>query len=151
SVSTIAQSVVTINTVNVPTLATRSASTTVELGSGESFAIAGLLQNNSTNTIDKFPWLGDVPILGTLFRSNQFRNDESELVIIVTPYIIKPVKNASKLVTPSEGMEEPNDVERIIGGRLYSPKENKGRDSSEVMNAPVAKLKIYGNPGYITE
>ena len=68
----------------------RRAETTVELGSGESFALAGLLQNTTEQDISKVPWLGDIPILGQLFRSDQFQHNETELVIIVTPYLVKP-------------------------------------------------------------
>ena len=75
----------------VPALTTRRAETTVELGSGQSFMIAGLLQNSNSNSIEKAPFLGDIPVLGALFRSTKFQRDETELVIIVTPYLVKPV------------------------------------------------------------
>ena len=74
----------------VPALTTRRAETTVELGSGQSFMIAGLLQNRNANSVEKAPFLGDLPILGTLFRSTSYRRDETELVIIVTPYLVRP-------------------------------------------------------------
>jgi len=82
---------VTFGQVQVPALTTRRAETTVELASGQSFAIAGLLQNNSQEAIKKTPGLGDVPILGALFKSERFQRKETELVIIVTPYIVKPI------------------------------------------------------------
>ena len=63
----------------------------MELGSGQSFMIGGLLQNSHNNSIDKAPFLGDLPILGALFRSNSFQRNETELVIIITPYLVKPV------------------------------------------------------------
>ena len=82
---------VTFGQVQVPALTTRRAETTVELASGQSFAIAGLLQNNSQDAIKKTPGLGDVPILGALFKSKRFQRKETELVIIVTPYIVQPI------------------------------------------------------------
>src|SRR4029077_10113779 len=83
--------------INVPALTTRRAETTIELSSGQSFAIAGLLQNNITQDLNKFPWLGDVPVLGSLFRSTAFQHDESELGVIVTPYIVRPTHTANPL------------------------------------------------------
>ena len=74
----------------VPGLTTRKASTRVELKDGQSFAIAGLLDNRVRETIHKFPLLGDIPILGALFRSSSFQKNETELVIVVTPHLVKP-------------------------------------------------------------
>ena len=110
----------------IPSLTTRKASTTVELGSGQSFAIAGLIQNNMTHTLNKVPGLADIPILGALFRSDKFRRDESELVIIVTPYIVKPVSN-HRLALPTDGLTPPTDIDRVILGRLYRPSLNRRR------------------------
>ena len=81
----------------MPALTTRRAETTVELGSGQSFMIAGLLRNSNTNNVDKAPFLGDLPILGALFRSTKYRRAETELVIIVTPYLVRPVSNQMAL------------------------------------------------------
>ncbi|NQU69980.1 MAG: type II and III secretion system protein family protein, partial [Rhodospirillales bacterium] len=111
---------VSIQGFSIPSLTTRRAETTVELGSGQSFAIAGLIQNNINSNVDKFPGLGDVPMLGSLFRSNKFQRSETELVIIVTPYIVRPV-SSRKLVTPIEGLTPPNDVDRILHGRTHRP------------------------------
>ncbi|MDB5449045.1 MAG: pilus assembly protein CpaC [Phenylobacterium sp.] len=91
---------ITLNGITVPALTTRRAETTVDLASGQSFAIGGLLQNTVTQNVRKFPALGDAPILGALFRSKQFQKNESELVIIVTPYLVKPV--SQKLATPTD-------------------------------------------------
>jgi pilus assembly protein CpaC len=106
--------------ISVPSLTTRRAETTVELGSGQSFAVAGLLQNNLTHDLHKFPWLGDVPVLGTLFRSDRFQRDETELVIIVTPYIVRPASD-KRMAAPTDGYVSPNDAERVIGGATYRP------------------------------
>lgn len=108
---------VTLNTYVIPSLTTRRAETTVELGSGQSFAIAGLLQNNVTHDISKFPGLADIPVIGGLFKSDRFQRDESELVIIITPYIVKPV-SSNKLAAPTDGFAPPHDIERIFTGGL---------------------------------
>ncbi|RYE75123.1 MAG: secretion system protein, partial [Oxalobacteraceae bacterium] len=107
----------------VPALTTRRAETTIELGSGESMMIAGLLQNTHNNVIDKAPGLGDVPILGALFRSNSFQRNETELVIVITPYLVKPV-NASEIVLPTDGYKAPDDFQRILGGQLSGSTPN---------------------------
>ena len=103
----------------IPALTTRRAETTVELGSGQSFAIAGLMQNNITHDLNKFPGLGDVPVLGMLFRSDRFQRNESELVIIVTPYIVRPV--STPMAAPTDGLVPPTDTDRILRGQLYRP------------------------------
>ncbi|WP_155645740.1 type II and III secretion system protein family protein [Erythrobacter donghaensis] len=104
---------VTLNGFQVPALTVRRAETTVELGSGESFMIAGLLSNNSRNLVDKAPGLGDVPVLGNLFKSSNFRKGETELVIVVTPYLVKPV-NANDIKLPTDGYRSPDDLQRLI-------------------------------------
>ncbi len=116
---------VTLNDFDIPSLTTRRAETTVELASGQSFAIAGLLQNNITQDLSKFPGLGDVPVLGSLFRSDRFQRDETELVIIVTPYLVKPVSNR-KLASPTDGFMPPHDVERFFGKGMFRRKSEKG-------------------------
>ncbi len=107
-----------LNNFLVPALTTRRAETTVELGSGQSFMIGGLLRTHSTNDITKAPFLGDLPVLGALFRSTAFRRDETELVIIVTPYLVRPVSN--QLATPIDGFRAPNDAQEVIMGQTYS-------------------------------
>jgi len=97
---------VTIGNVQVPGLTTRRVETTVELASGQSFAIAGLLQDNSQELIKKTPGLGDLPILGALFKSERFERNETELVIIVTPYLVKPVSD-NNLVLPTDPYRQP--------------------------------------------
>jgi len=109
---------VSLNGYTVPALTTRRAETTVELGSGQSFMIAGLLRNTAQNSIDKAPFLGDLPILGTLFRSTSFKREETELVVIVTPYLVRPV--SGQLATPVDGYRVPNDLQRDFGGQSFS-------------------------------
>ncbi len=110
---------VTLGGNSIPALITRRAETTVELGSGESLVIGGLLQNNHDNSITKTPGLGDVPILGSLFRSNGFKREETELVIVVTPYLVRPV-NANQIVLPTDGYLAPTDLGRVFMGQLQS-------------------------------
>jgi pilus assembly protein CpaC len=105
------------NTVTIPALTVRRAETTVDLASGESFALAGLLQNTTEQDVSKIPWLGDVPILGQLFRSNLFQHNETELVIIVTPYLVKPSQTV--LATPTDGFVLPHDAERYATSDTY--------------------------------
>lgn len=98
----------------IPALTVRRAETTIELGSGQSFMIAGLLQNGAQNTLTKMPGVGDVPILGSLFRSTRYRKGETELVIVVTPYLVNPV-NANDIKLPTDGFQTPNDIQRLLG------------------------------------
>ena len=104
---------VTLNGFQVPGLTTRRAETTIELGSGQSFMIAGLLSNNIQNQVDKTPLLGDIPVLGNLFKSRSFRRGETELVIIVTPYLVKPV-NANDIVLPTDGLRAATDPQQYL-------------------------------------
>ncbi|MEO1969762.1 MAG: type II and III secretion system protein family protein [Sphingomonadaceae bacterium] len=108
------QGAVTINGFQIPALTTRRAETTIELGSGQSFMIAGLMSSNSQNSITKAPGLGDVPILGNLFRSTNFQRGETELVIVVTPYLVKPVDDHD-IHLPTDGYRAPNEAQRLLG------------------------------------
>ncbi|MEI6730547.1 MAG: type II and III secretion system protein family protein, partial [Pseudomonadota bacterium] len=129
---------------NIPALQTRKASTTVELGSGQSFAIAGLLQNDRSNDITKFPFLGDMPILGTLFRSNQFQHNQTELVLIVTPYIVGAVDRNKDLHDPIEGLAMPSDAERILLGKLY-----KEQPAGKMIESENIRPHLHGAAGYV--
>jgi pilus assembly protein CpaC len=115
---------IVIDGITVPALTTRRAETTVELGSGQSFAIAGLLQNNVTQDLEKFPGLGDLPVLGALFRSSRFQRNETELVIIVTPYLVRPVSGRA-MMAATDGFVAPNDSERYLEGANYRPQPPK--------------------------
>lgn len=108
------QGAVTLNGFQVPSLTIRRTETTIELGSGQSFMIAGLMSNNSQNLIDKAPGVGDIPILGNLFRSRSYRKGETELVIIVTPYLVKPV-DANQIKLPTDGFKAANEIQQLIG------------------------------------
>jgi pilus assembly protein CpaC len=102
------------NNFSVSALTVRSAETTIELGSGQSFMIAGLLRNNAQDTITKMPGAGDIPILGSLFRSTSFRKGETELVIIVTPYLVNPV-NANEIKLPTDGFKTATALQQFLG------------------------------------
>jgi len=109
-----------LNGFSVPGLTTRRAETTVELGSGQSFMIGGLLRNSNGNSTDKAPLLGSLPIIGALFRSNSFKRNETELVIVITPYLVRPV-NASQIALPTDGFRAATGMERVfLDAREYS-------------------------------
>jgi pilus assembly protein CpaC len=102
------------STIQVPALTVRRAESTVELGSGQSFALAGLLQQTTTDNGAGVPGLGDTPLLGALFRDSQFQHQEQELVIVVTPYIVRPVNNVAALHLPTDNYTPPTDLERLL-------------------------------------
>ena len=108
------QGSVTLNGFQIPALTIRRAETTVELGSGQSFMIAGLMSNNSQNSLEKTPGLGDMPILGNLFRSRNYRRGETELVIIVTPYLVEPV-SAGEIKLPTDGYRAATEIQQLLG------------------------------------
>ncbi|HEX7783593.1 MAG TPA: type II and III secretion system protein family protein [Sphingobium sp.] len=97
----------------VPALKSRSAETTVELGSGQAFMIAGLLTSDTANNIDKVPGIGNIPVLGSLFKSRSFQRNETELVIVVTPYLVKPM-NATEVHLPTDGFRNATEAQGLI-------------------------------------
>jgi pilus assembly protein CpaC len=129
-------------TVTIPGIRTRKAATTIELGTGQSFAIAGLLQSTSSQDINKFPWLGDIPVLGSLFKSDAYQRSETELVIIITPYFVEPTSN--KLQTPLTARVPPTDVDRLLMQRYNHPTPPRrlsvGRETAPV--GPTAGFKL---------
>ncbi len=108
---------IVVNDTQLPGLTVRRTETTVELGSGQSFVLGGLMQNIVVQDISKIPWLGDIPILGQLFRSERFRRRETELVIIVTPYLVQPA--GARLATPVDGFRAPHDAQRVTDAGVY--------------------------------
>lgn len=100
--------------IQIPALTVRRAETTVELGSGQSFAIAGLLQDNARSLGRALPAIGEVPVLGALFRSDRFQRNETELVIIITPYVVQPASDPTSLRAPTDGYVPPGDLERVL-------------------------------------
>jgi len=151
-VSAISQdnAVSTASGVSVPSFTTRRASTTVDLGSGQTFAIAGLLQNDQSNNISKFPFLGDLPVIGMLFRSSQFQSDQTELVILVTPYIVKPVNDPEKLATPLDGMTPASDYDRIVLGKLSGETPMQPDSAKPTAESPSSVFSgIGGQAGFL--
>lgn len=119
------------NGITVPAISTRRAGTSVELGDGQSFAIAGLMQSNMKNAISQFPFLGNLPVLGALFRSTDFQRDESELVLVVTAHLVKPV-DGRQLAAPTDVFTPPSDIDQYLLGRL----EGKGKERRSSTPAP---------------
>ena len=110
-----------LNGVSIPGVQTRRASTVLELRDGESFAIAGLLQQDFETTVRQVPILGSIPIIGTLFRSTEFQKGETELLIVVTPRLVAPIK-PSQVRLPTDRIEDPIPAEVILNGVAYNPK-----------------------------
>jgi pilus assembly protein CpaC len=108
---------VVIDGTTVPGLITRKASTTLELRDGQTFMLGGLLQNTSSTTQDMIPWVGDVPVLGALFRSAQYQKNETDLVIIVTPHIVHPLRPTDVVRTPLDNTLPANDVDFFLMGQ----------------------------------
>ncbi len=127
------------SSISIPALTVRRADTTVELGSGQSFAIAGLLQSNITRDTNGLPGLRNLPVLGPLFRSQAFQKNESELVIVVTPYIVRPVDSPEKLALPADAVAEPSSFDRILHLRQRAG------------GAPGVPAHIPGTAGFIVE
>ncbi len=123
------QGAITVNGFQVPALTVRRTETTVELGSGQSMMIAGLMSNNAQNTIKKLPGAGDLPIVGALFKSTSFRKGETELVIVVTPYLVKPV-NANDIKLPTDGFHTPNMAQQLLGNQQSAGKSGEQRPMS---------------------
>ena len=114
----------------VPGLTSRRAETVVDLADGQSFAIAGLLNERVRDTYSRYPKLGDIPVLGALFRSRYFQKQESELVIIVTPHLVKPL-DMEKQTLPTDFYIEPNDWDIYLWGRMEGQEKNNTQWSGE--------------------
>jgi pilus assembly protein CpaC len=117
--------IVNTGTISVPALIVRRANTQVELRDGQSFAIAGLLQSTNADTIRQFPWIGEIPVVGALFRSASFEKKETELVMIVTPRLVQPAAPGTRLRTPLDDNIPANDVDRFIVGKQENRKTSK--------------------------
>ena len=128
---------VTLGGFSIPGIITRRAETTVELGSGQSFMIGGLLNNNTNNSTDKVPGIGALPVIGALFRSNSFRRQQTELVIVVTPYLVKPV-DASQIKLPTDGYKAPSDADRWLLGTTFKGDSGSRRPGPTAAPQPNA-------------
>lgn len=135
------QGAITINGFQVPALTVRRAETTVELGSGQSFMIAGLMSNGAQNTVKKMPGAGDLPILGSLFRSTNFQRGETELVIVVTPYLVNPV-DASEIKYPTDGYMSPNMLQQLFGNMNNDGKSGGDRPKPKAAQDQVVTPKV---------
>lgn len=133
------------NAVTVPALSVRRAETTVELSSGQSFAIAGLLSNDTAHNVSKVPGLADVPVIGRLFSSDKFKREESELVIIVTPYLVRPTND--RLALPTDGFAPPNDRERIVPSGTWKQSANPGAPTTVRPDGS----RVGGTAGFVLE
>lgn len=120
----------------VPATTNRMAETTIELGSGQSMMIAGLLKNELGSSVDKTPGAGDIPILGALFKSNGWRRNETELMIVVTPYLVKPVSD-SEIMLPTDGIHSVDDAQRLLLGKTVDKKKSMERPMPSIAPAPV--------------
>jgi len=105
------------NGVSVPALIVRRASTTIELRDGQSFMIGGLLQTNNQNLIEQLPWLGSVPVLGTLFSSKSYQQNQTDLAIIVTPHLVRPMRPGDVVSTPADDTLPANDPDFFLLGK----------------------------------
>jgi len=117
--------VVQVGSVAVPSLIVRRANTTVELRDGQSFAMAGLLQNTSNANLEQLPWLGDVPVIGALLRSTQYKKKETDLVIIVTPHLVQPARPGDPLRVPTDDAVAGNDPDLFLFGRAEVTKPER--------------------------
>jgi pilus assembly protein CpaC len=132
----------------VPSISTRRVATTVELADGQSFAIAGLLAEQTREIIRKFPVLGDVPVLGAIFRSTAYQKRDSELIVIVTPHLVKPVDMAKQTI-PTDQFVEPDDFEFYLMGALEG-KAQPAQSGGSVQPAGQSGGKLEGKFGHIT-
>jgi pilus assembly protein CpaC len=112
----------TNNLTILPLITTRRASTTVQMNDGETFAIGGLIRNNASGTLKAIPGVGEVPVLGALFRSTSYQQDRTELVFIITPHLVKPLQTAANLPLPTDHLKTPNETDVYLMGNM------EGRD-----------------------
>jgi len=134
----------TVGGISINAFKKREASTTVEMRDGQSFAIAGLLQDDFTDSIGQVPWLGDLPVLGALFRSTDYARRQSELVIIVTPHLVTPVKSDA-LTLPTERVRIPSESELFLFGKAAGKTGKKGSAGD------VSTQDVQGSYGYVME
>ncbi|MBV9548401.1 MAG: BON domain-containing protein, partial [Alphaproteobacteria bacterium] len=133
----------TVPGTTIPALQVRQVETTIEVPTGGSFAIAGLIQHVNKQTIDGFPALKDMPVLGALFRSRDYQNDETELVVIATAYLVEPTAE-SNFSAPTDGFVPPSDPETLLLGRLNAVYKDKNK-------APETKAAGGAPGGFIVQ
>lgn len=111
---------ITLNGITVPGLQTRRASTTLEMRDGESFAIAGLLRDETRTTVNQLPFFGSLPVIGSLFRSTEYQNGETELLIVVTPRLVRPIR-PDQVRLPTDRVADPSVTDVMLNGDVYQP------------------------------
>jgi pilus assembly protein CpaC len=136
---------VDIGAIRIDGFSRRETTTTVELRDGESFAIAGLLQDDFRDLNSQVPWLGDIPILGALFRSAEYQREQSELVIIITPHLVTPTRGEA-LALPTDRVRPPSEKDLFLFGRVASDSRNLRGAAGE-----VAKQDFNGSYGYVMD
>jgi pilus assembly protein CpaC len=146
---------ITIDSNIIPSINTRRTSTTVELKNGQSFAVAGMLSESSRNVADKYPWIGDIPILGNLFKSSEFQKDQTELVIIITAHLVKPLDKKA-MALPTDTSHEPDDLEYFLNmtwdgksqDKVAAPKPVTGAALDGDFGHAVPMAAVTRQPGY---
>lgn len=135
-----------INGFEIDAFQRREASTTVEMRDGESFAIAGLLLDDFRDLNGQVPWLGDIPVLGALFRSAEYMREQTELVIIITPHLVTPTRG-EVLALPTDRIKPPSEEDLFLFGRVASDTATRQNGAA----AEVAKQDFSGSYGYVME
>jgi pilus assembly protein CpaC len=139
------QKVEVVTGILVPALIVRRASTTVELRDGQSFAIGGLLQNNTQNSVEQLPWAGSIPVLGALFTSKSYQKKETDLVIIVTPRLVRPTRPGEVLHTPADKTTPPNDVDFFALSKNEVARDPKPGTSGQAIAAASVPQPLMGH------
>jgi pilus assembly protein CpaC len=132
---------------SVPALKVDRANTTIELRDGESFTIAGLLSDTYSNSISAIPWLGDVPVLGALFRSPNFQHNQSELVVVVTPHLV--VARRGPVALPTDHFTPPSDYELFLFGMLAGQGADIRPEDRALMSRDPTKGGVEGPYGHV--
>lgn len=136
---------ITANGFAIPAISVRRAETTIELGSGQTFAIGGLLRNDTSTQATRIPLLGDIPILGALFRSTQFQRNETELIILVTPTLVRPTNGPGVMRLPTDTVGPASDVERILRARLSQA------PAGQAVLDRIGSARFGGNAGFLLQ
>jgi len=138
---------ITVGSIQIPGIKVRRAHTTVELRDGESFTIAGLLSDNYESQLRQLPFVGDIPVLGSLFRSNGYKHDETELVIVVTPHLVTPRRGP--IATPDQNFVPPSDFELFLFGNQEATALSIKPEDRALMSADPSKVGVDGPHGHV--
>jgi pilus assembly protein CpaC len=138
---------VQLGTIVIPGIKVRRAHTTVELRDGESFTVAGLLSDDYKSDVRQYPWLGDLPIIGSLFRSTAYQQNQTELVIVVTPHLVTPKRGPT--ATPIDSFVPPSDFELFLFGNLRGKAANLKPEDRALMSADPGKGGLDGPYGHV--